>query len=217
MEVLLDQTPFYGESGGQVGDMGRLRAVEGDSSSPPTSTSGNGVATLDVRDVRKAAAGALHIHKARVSSGELCVGQAVAAEVDRRRRASVAAHHTATHLLQAALRQVLGPDVAQQGSLVEPNRLRFDFNLARGMNAEEVARVEELINGWVVEDHELTTRVMRLQEAKEAGTANERCLCKQLWKGLGQPDVMNDIAAAGGSKGCWTFYPVGQCFVRVTT
>jgi alanyl-tRNA synthetase len=96
----------------------------------------------------------------------------VEAKVDAGRRASVAAHHTATHLLQAALRRVLGADVAQQGSLVEPDRLRFDFNLPRAMTAAEVQTVESLINGWIAEDHPSVTRVLPLQEAKAAGTSS---------------------------------------------
>lgn len=94
--------------------------------------------------------------------------------MDARRRAAVAAHHTATHLLQAALRRALGADVAQQGSLVEPDRLRFDFNLPRAMTAEEISEVERLINVWVAEDHVSQTRVLPLAEAKAAGGPSPR-------------------------------------------
>eukprot|EP00884_Botryococcus_braunii_P001202 jgi/Botrbrau1/11082/Bobra.0302s0024.1 len=169
VEVLLDQTPFYGESGGQVGDRGLLRAVPGATGPEAVASTSGSVATLEVRDTQKAAGGAVHVHRGILLGGPLLVGQPVEAEVDARRRASIAAHHTATHLLQSALRRVLGADVAQQGSLVEPDRLRFDFNLPRGMTAEEVLAVEGLINGWIAEDHPSQTRVLPLSEAKAAG------------------------------------------------
>lgn len=99
----------------------------------------------------------------------LKVGDKVSARVDPVLRRRSAAHHTATHLLQSALKKVLGPNVCQQGSLVGFDRLRFDFNLNRAMTQEEVAEVERLVNVWVNEATPLSTKVMGLKEAKEAG------------------------------------------------
>ena len=157
VDVVLDATPFYAEGGGQVGDAGEL------------SWGGGGKAV--VLDTRRAAGGAVLLHRCRVTSGELSVGgtEEITARVDPRRRSAAAAHHTATHLLQAALKSVLGEDVGQQGSLVQPDRLRFDFNLPRGMEPEEVSRVEALINGWVSEDSSLQTETMPLAAAREKG------------------------------------------------
>jgi len=160
VDVVLDATPFYAEGGGQVGDAGEL--TWGD----------NGRAV--VLDTRRAAGGAVSLHRCRVTSGELSVGGGggealITARVDPRRRSAAAAHHTATHLLQAALKSVLGEDVGQQGSLVQPDRLRFDFNLPRGMEPEEVSRVEALINRWVSDDSALQTETMPLAAAREKG------------------------------------------------
>ena len=161
VDVVLDATPFYAEGGGQVGDAGEL-SWEGEG--------GKGGGRAVVLDTRRAAGGAVSLHRCRVTSGELSVGtEGVTARVDQRRRSAAAAHHTATHLLQAALKSVLGEDVGQQGSLVQPDRLRFDFNLPRGMEPEEVSRVEALINGWVSEDSALQTETMPLAAAREKG------------------------------------------------
>ena len=175
VEVLLDRTPFYAESGGQVGDRGLLVASSsgsgsgsGDSASNG-SGSGSSTALLEVRDVQKAAGGRLFVHSATVQSGVLRAGDAVTARVDAATRRRVRAHHTATHLLQSALKQVLGPDTCQQGSLVNADRLRFDFNLGRPMAPAEVAAVEALVNGWVAAAAPAVTRVMGLDEARAAG------------------------------------------------
>jgi len=157
VEVLLDNTPFYAESGGQVGDHGLIRVV------------GDAETLLLVGDVKKAAGGALFVHTAEVQAGSLRVGQQVTAEVDPVLRRRISAHHTATHLLQSALKRVLGPDTCQQGSLVTFDRLRFDFNLPRPMTPSEVSEVERLINIWVSEATPLSTQVMALDEAKAAG------------------------------------------------
>jgi alanyl-tRNA synthetase len=154
--VLLDRTPFYAESGGQVGDTGLLAA-------------GPSGALVQVRDVQKAAGGRLFVHAATVASGALRVGEAVTARVDEATRRRVRAHHTATHLLQSALKRVLGPDTCQQGSLVNAERLRFDFNLGRPMTPDEVAAVEGLVNGWVADASPAVTRVMALNEARASG------------------------------------------------
>jgi alanyl-tRNA synthetase len=132
VEVVLDSTPFYAESGGQVGDHGLLSS---------STAGGQQAALLTVEDVSKAAAGRLFVHKAELQSGTLRVGDEIRAEVDPALRARIRAHHTATHLLQSALKRVLGADTCQQGSMVSGERLRFDFNLARPMTPAEVAEV----------------------------------------------------------------------------
>jgi len=153
--VMLDTTPFYAESGGQVGDIGMMRTPGG--------------ATLLVSDVTKAGGGELFVHTCRLATGTLRVDDEVTAEVDETFRRRVRAHHTATHLLQSALKQVLGEGTSQQGSLVDAERLRFDFNLPRGMTDEELRRVEELVNEWVQEAHTLEVATMPIAEAKAAG------------------------------------------------
>ncbi|CAL5229400.1 g12718 [Coccomyxa viridis] len=169
VEIVLDRTPFYAESGGQIGDQGHFYA--GSSSNGDSEASTSESAVVFIEDTHKAGGGALVVHHGRLESGNLHVGQMVTAEVDTSRRAGSRRHHTATHLLQAALKKVLEHEgeVSQQGSLVTQNRLRFDFNLHRGLKDEEVARVEELVNGWVAADTELVTKEMPLAEAKAAG------------------------------------------------
>lgn len=154
VDVVLDATPFYGEGGGQVGDAGTLTWPGGEA---------------EVMDTRRVAGGSVFLHRATVARGTLAAGAAVDAAVDPGRRAATAAHHTATHLLQAALKSVLGDSVSQQGSLVTPDRLRFDFSLPRGVEPAELAAVEALVNGWIRSDAALTTTVMPLAEAKAAG------------------------------------------------
>ncbi|KAF5841375.1 tRNA synthetases class II (A)-domain-containing protein [Dunaliella salina] len=173
-EVVLDSTPFYAESGGQAGDQGLLCGV-GASSSP--ATNGDGASTsgasseplLLVSDVQKAAGGQLFVHMAEVQQGVLRVGDKVTANVDPDLRRKVRSHHTATHLLQSALKRVLGPDTCQQGSQLDAEHLRFDFNLPRPMKPAEVAEVERLVNSWVQQASPAVTKVMDLTEAKAAG------------------------------------------------
>ncbi|MFM8978951.1 MAG: alanine--tRNA ligase-related protein, partial [Planctomycetia bacterium] len=121
--VVLDQTPFYAESGGQVGDSGRLEGPQGQ---------------LAVEDTQKGEG--LFLHRGRVVRGTLAVGQRVAAHADRARRDAVRRNHTATHLMHRVLKDVLGEHVRQQGSLVAPDRLRFDFSHGKALSPEEVAR-----------------------------------------------------------------------------
>ena len=151
--IVLNQTPFYAESGGQVGDTGVL--------------TGEGV-TFRVTDTQKKA-GDLWVHQGTVEQGTLKVGAALALNVDHARRSSIRAHHSATHLLHEALRQVLGDHIAQRGSLVAPDRLRFDFVHPKPITAEELARVEDIANEVVLENDEVTTRSMAVDDAREAG------------------------------------------------
>jgi alanyl-tRNA synthetase len=151
--IVLNQTPFYAESGGQVGDTGLL--------------TGEGV-TLRVTDTQKKA-GDLFVHLGTVEQGTLKAGAALALEVDHGRRASIRAHHSATHLLHEALRQVLGDHIAQRGSMVAPDRLRFDFVHPKPITADELARVEDIANNVVLENDEVTTRLMGVDDARDAG------------------------------------------------
>ncbi len=151
--IVLNQTPFYAESGGQVGDTGLL--------------SGEGV-KFRVTDVQKKA-GDLFVHVGTVEQGMLKVGTPLQLEVDHIRRSSIRSHHSATHLLHEALRQVLGDHIAQRGSLVAPDRLRFDFVHPKPITAEELARVEDIANEVVLENDEVTTRLMGVDDAREAG------------------------------------------------
>jgi alanyl-tRNA synthetase len=151
--MVLNQTPFYAESGGQVGDTGVM--------------TGEGV-RFRVTDTQKKA-GDFFVHLGTVEQGTLKVGAALQLDVDHSRRASIRAHHSATHLLHEALRQVLGDHIAQRGSLVAPDRLRFDFVHPKPITPEELARVEDIANDVVLENDEVTTRLMGVDEAREAG------------------------------------------------
>jgi len=151
--VIVNQTPFYGESGGQVGDTGTMTA--------------DGV-RFRVTDTQKHA-GDLWVHTGTVEEGTLNVGAAVALEVDHARRTAIRANHSATHLLHEALRQVLGDHVAQKGSLVAPDRLRFDFSHPKPMTAEEIEKVEDIANDFVLQNSPVTTRLMALEDARASG------------------------------------------------
>jgi alanyl-tRNA synthetase len=152
--IVLNQTPFYAESGGQVGDTGLM--------------TGEGGVKFRVTDTQKKV-GDLFVHVGTVEQGTLKVGTALQLEVDHARRSSIRAHHSATHLLHEALRQVLGDHIAQRGSLVAPDRLRFDFVHQKPITPEELARVEDIANEVVLENDEVTTRLMAVDEAREAG------------------------------------------------
>jgi alanyl-tRNA synthetase len=151
--VVLNQTPFYGESGGQVGDTGTLAA--------------DGVVAR-VTDTQKKAVDLL-VHAVTVEKGTLKVGAALALDVDHVRRSSIRRNHSATHLLHEALRQVLGDHVAQKGSLVAPERLRFDFSHPRPMTAAEIEQVEDIANDYVLQNSAVTTRLMAIEDARASG------------------------------------------------
>jgi alanyl-tRNA synthetase len=151
--VVLNQTPFYGESGGQVGDTGTMTA--------------DGV-RFKVTDTQKHL-GDVFVHTGVVEEGTLTVGDALALDVDHRRRGAILRNHSATHLLHEALRQVLGDHVAQKGSLVAPDRLRFDFSHPKAMSPEEIERVEDIANDYVLQNSPVTTRVMALDDARASG------------------------------------------------
>jgi len=153
VEVVLDRTPFYAEAGGQVGDQGVLV---------------NGEGRVKVNAAQKAASGAI-IHSGRVETGSIKVGDTVTAKVDVARRLAAARHHTATHLLQRALRQVLGEHVHQAGSLVTPERLRFDFSHFAPVSRAELREVERIVNEKILADISLEIFVADRTEAEAMG------------------------------------------------
>ncbi|OYW34451.1 MAG: alanine--tRNA ligase [Rhizobiales bacterium 12-66-7] len=152
--LVVNQTPFYGESGGQVGDSGRL--------------AGEGGVAAEILNTQKKL-GDLFVHDVKVKDGALRVGAAVALSVDHERRSAVRANHSATHLLHEALRRVLGDHVAQKGSLVAPDRLRFDFSHPKPLSQAELAQVEDIANAYVLRNEPVDTRLMAVDEAIESG------------------------------------------------
>ncbi|MGD1920991.1 MAG: alanine--tRNA ligase [Pleurocapsa sp.] len=152
IQVVLDKTPFYGESGGLIGDKGYL--------------SGDNV-LIRIDDVQKE--GNVFVHQGKVDRGTINVGDLVNATIDRACRRRVQANHTATHLLQAALKKVVDDSVSQAGSLVNFDRLRFDFYSPRALTPEDVQQVEDLVNTWIAEAHEADVNVMPIEEAKTKG------------------------------------------------
>jgi alanyl-tRNA synthetase len=152
VQVVLNQTPFYAESGGQIGDRGYLSGED---------------LVIRVHDVKKD--GDFFVHFGKVERGSLQVGDQVTAQIDRACRRRAQANHTATHLLQAALKKLVDTNISQAGSLVAFDRLRFDFNCPRALTPEEVQQVEEQVNTWVAEGHQADVTVMALEEAKAKG------------------------------------------------
>ena len=150
--LLLDQTPFYGESGGQVGDTGYL--------------GGKGL-RLEVTDTTKSQD--QHVHHVKVLEGAVSVGDEVLAQVDDSVRQRTRLNHSATHLLHAALREILGDHVAQKGSLVDSERLRFDFSHSEGVSAEQLKAIENRVNGQIRANTPVQTRLMNMDEAVAAG------------------------------------------------
>jgi alanyl-tRNA synthetase len=151
--VVMNQTPFYGESGGQIGDIGEMRR--------------EGV-RVTVSDTQKKA-GDLFAHMVTVEQGTIKVGDPLLLEVDQARRGAIRQNHTATHLLHEALRKVLGDHVAQKGSLVAPDRLRFDFSHPKPLSPEEIEKVEDIANEVVLQNAPVTTRLMAVDDAIASG------------------------------------------------
>ena len=150
--VILLETPFYAQSGGQVGDKGELFA---------------GDVFFEVEDTKKQ--GQSHIHLGILRTGTFKVGDVVRASVDQKIRTDVARNHSATHLLHAALRKMLGDHVVQKGSLVESNRLRFDFSHNESLTYEQLKEIEQLVNSKILENNETQIQVMPLEKAKLSG------------------------------------------------
>jgi len=152
-EVLLDRTPFYAEAGGQIGDTGSLEGA---------------AVLVNVEDTYAPIPG-YNIHKVKVEHGTLRVGDAVDCRVDAERRRRIRANHTGTHLLHAALRDVLGPHVKQAGSLVAPDRLRFDFTHYASLTEDEIAEIERQVNSEILHNRDVETRLTTVDEAIRAG------------------------------------------------
>ncbi len=151
--AVFNQTPFYAEAGGQVADTGLLRSEQ---------------AGARVLDVTKQV-GDVFAHRIEVTKGFLDVGLAMQLVVDSERRKAIRANHSATHLLHEALRQVLGSHVVQKGSLVSPDRLRFDFSHTKAVSASEIAKIEDLANQMIIQNGAVKTQLMGVDEAREAG------------------------------------------------
>jgi alanyl-tRNA synthetase len=192
--VIVNQTPFYGESGGQVGDTGVMTA--------------DGI-RVAIADTQKEA-GDLFVHHGKVEQGTLKVGQALALQVDRARRSAIRRNHSATHLLHEALRQVLGDHVAQKGSLVAPDRLRFDFSHPKPMTAQEIERVEDMANDYVLQNSPVTTRLMALDDARASGA---RALFGEKY---GEEVRVVAMGEGGGNTMGWSVELCGGTHVRRT-
>jgi alanyl-tRNA synthetase len=152
VQIVLNQTPFYAESGGQIGDRGYL-------------TGDNLV--IRIEDVKKESG--IFIHFGQVERGTVQTGQTVTAIIDRACRRRAQANHTATHLLQAALKKIVDDSISQAGSLVDFNRLRFDFNCSRAITPNELQQIEDQINHWIAEAHDTQIEVLAISEAKAKG------------------------------------------------
>jgi alanyl-tRNA synthetase len=195
--VVLNQTPFYGESGGQVGDTGLMTA--------------DGV-RFRVTDTQKHG-GDLFVHSGVVEEGVLKPGLALALAVDGRRRGAIRANHSATHLLHEALRQVLGGHVAQKGSLVAPDRLRFDFSHPKPITAEEIERVEDIANDIVLQNAPVTTRLMAVDDAIASGA---RALFGEKYGDEVSVVAMGATGRKGGNALGWSVELCGGTHVRRT-
>jgi alanyl-tRNA synthetase len=153
VEILTNQTPFYAESGGQAGDVGHISAAK---------------AKGQVADTQKKL-GALHVHVVKVTEGSFAAGDAVDLKIDAERRRATRANHSATHLLHAALKRVLGNHVSQKGSLVNAERLRFDFSHPKPVSPEELEKIEAQVNAIIRQNSDTTTRLMPTDQAVAAG------------------------------------------------
>jgi len=153
VEVIVEQTPFYAESGGQVGDRGILETPTG---------------RIDIEDTRKPVGG-LFVHRGKVVRGEVHVDQPARLVVDSMHRFGAVRHHSGTHLLHSALREVLGPNATQRGSLVTPGRLRFDFSYDAPLSREQLETIEDLVNGWIGENAPAQVETMPYRDAVDAG------------------------------------------------
>src|ERR1700733_9064144 len=153
VEILTNQTPFYAESGGQAGDRGKMLSPK---------------AQGEVTDTQKKL-GSLHVHIVKVIKGKFAIGDAVDLNVDHERRRATRANHSATHLLHAALKRVLGTHVSQKGSLVEAERLRFDFSHPKPVTPDELERVEAQVNEVIRQNSDTATRLMPTDQAIGAG------------------------------------------------
>jgi alanyl-tRNA synthetase len=192
--VVLNQTPFYAESGGQVGDTGSMTA--------------NGV-RFKVTDTQKHA-GDVFVHIGTVEEGTLKPGAALVLEVDHQRRGAIRQNHSATHLLHEALRQVLGDHVAQKGSLVDPDRLRFDFSHPKPLSSSEIERVEDIANDIVLQNAPVVTRLLSRDDAIASGA---RALFGEKY---GDEVRVVAMGEGGGNTMGWSIELCGGTHVRRT-
>jgi alanyl-tRNA synthetase len=190
-ELVFDQTPFYAESGGQAGDHGEIRFTSG--------------AVFVVEDTQKRV-GALHVHIGRLETGAIQAGDQAVLEIDPARRAQIRANHSATHLLHAALRHVLGPHVSQKGSLVEADRLRFDFSHGGALSPDEIEAIEAEVNAVVRQNQAAGTRLMAPEAAIEAGALalfgekyGEEVRVLTMGASLAQTDAPYSVELCGGT------------------
>jgi alanyl-tRNA synthetase len=193
--IILNQTPFYGESGGQVGDTGVISGADG--------------LRIRVTDTQKKLSD-VFVHLGVVEAGTAHVGSPVVASVDHARRTAIRAHHSATHLLHEALRRELGPHVAQKGSLNAPDRLRFDVSQPRPITAEELTRVEAVVNARIRENSEVTTRLMTPEAAVETGAM------ALFGEKYGEEVRVVSMGAPEGNKTAWSIELCGGTHVRRT-
>jgi alanyl-tRNA synthetase len=200
VEILLNQTPFYGESGGQIGDTGKLTSLKGFEG--------------EVEDTSKPL-GKLHVLRTNVVKGELTVGETVHQVVDAERRNRVRANHSATHLLHAALRRHLGEHVSQKGSLVAPDYFRFDFSHPKALSREEIEAVEIEVNAQIRSNEPVTTRLMTPHEAISAGAMalfGEKYGDEVRVLSMGNPPPSaGEGRLAGGERGEGQSYSVELC------
>jgi len=153
IEIITNQTPFYGESGGQVGDQGIISTNK---------------SKITIKDTIKKM-GDLYVHLGKIDSGSIKVGETVNLEIDKEKRNNARAYHSATHLLHEALRRTLGKHVTQKGSLVSPEKLRFDFSHNKPVEKNEISKIEKFVNDIVEVSSEVKTRIMTPKEAVENG------------------------------------------------
>ncbi|MEQ8825766.1 MAG: alanine--tRNA ligase [Filomicrobium sp.] len=202
-QLVFNQTPFYAESGGQVGDRGVVRL--------------GSKTEFVVTDTLKKV-GDLFVHFGRLESGKLKVGDAVELVVDHSRRTATRANHSATHLVHEALREVLGSHVAQKGSMVAPDRLRFDFSHPKPMSSDEVSKVEQLANEIVTENAEVTTRLMAVDDAMDSGAMalfGEKYGDEVRVVSMGAARE-NSVSAEGKPKAAWSLELCGGTHVQRT-
>lgn len=152
VKIILNRTPFYAASGGQIGDTGTIQSAR---------------AVVDIVDTQKI--NDIFIHDGIIKKGDITEGDAVTAVIDSSRRLSIMRNHTATHVLQAALREILGAHIKQQGSLVSDERLRFDFTHPQGVKPQEIQAIEERLNQWLLRRDPVVTEVLPIEEAKKRG------------------------------------------------
>ena len=150
--IACDQTPFYAEAGGQIGDKGIFASKS---------------ATGTILDCKKQ--GKVYIHKAIVEKGNIKTGDVIKMSVEKEKRSAIAIHHSSTHLVHAALREVLGDHVNQKGSLVDENKLRFDFSHKKPLSQEEITKIEAIVNKEALNNLEVKTELMKLDDALKSG------------------------------------------------